>query len=143
MATLKTHALAVALAATLGSTALAASSPEKILNLYSSRHYQTDDALYANFMKQTGIKLNRIEAGDDPLIERLKNEGTGSPGDVLVTVDAGRLWRARPDMKVLFMSGHAGDPARLQDVLDAGAAFYPKPVVPATLQRKVREVLDA
>jgi iron(III) transport system substrate-binding protein len=94
MATLKTHALAVALAATLGSTALAASSPEKILNLYSSRHYQTDDALYANFMKQTGIKLNRIEAGDDPLIERLKNEGTGSPGDVLVTVDAGRLWRA-------------------------------------------------
>ena len=67
---------------------------ENLLNLYSSRHYQTDEALYANFTKTTGIKLNRIEAGEDPLIERLKNEGTSSPADVLVTVDAGRLWRA-------------------------------------------------
>ena len=65
-----------------------------ILNLYSSRHYQTDEALYANFTRQTGIKLNRIEAGEDPLIERLRNEGAASPADVLVTVDAGRLWRA-------------------------------------------------
>jgi len=67
---------------------------EKVLNLYSSRHYQTDEALYANFTKATGIKLNRIEAGEDPLIERLRNEGAASPADVLVTVDAGRLWRA-------------------------------------------------
>ena len=67
---------------------------EKVLNLYSSRHYQTDEALYANFTKATGIKLNRIEAGEDPLIERLRNEGSASPADVLVTVDAGRLWRA-------------------------------------------------
>ena len=67
---------------------------ENLLNLYSSRHYQTDEALYANFTKTTSIKLNRIEAGEDPLIERLKNEGASSPADVLVTVDAGRLWRA-------------------------------------------------
>ncbi len=67
---------------------------ENILNLYSSRHYQTDEALYGNFTKLTGIKINRIEAGEDPLIERLKNEGAKSPADVLVTVDAGRLWRA-------------------------------------------------
>lgn len=71
-----------------------APAQEKILNLYSSRHYQTDEALYANFTKLTGIKINRIEAGEDPLIERLKNEGARSPADVLVTVDAGRLWRA-------------------------------------------------
>ena len=64
------------------------------LNLYSSRHYQTDEALYANFTKQTGIKINRIEGGEDPLIERIRNEGARSPADVLVTVDAGRLWRA-------------------------------------------------
>lgn len=94
MAFLVKTAFTAALAATLASTAFAASSPEKILNLYSSRHYQTDDALYANFTKQTGVKINRIEAGEDPLIERLKNEGAGSPGDVLITVDAGRLWRA-------------------------------------------------
>jgi len=71
-----------------------AQAQENLLNLYSSRHYQTDEALYANFTKTTGIKLNRIEAGEDPLIERLKNEGASSPADVLVTVDAGRLWRA-------------------------------------------------
>ncbi|MEK6243962.1 MAG: Fe(3+) ABC transporter substrate-binding protein [Pseudomonadota bacterium] len=66
----------------------------KVLNLYSSRHYQTDEALYANFTKQTGIRINRIEAGEDALIERIRNEGERSPADVLVTVDAGRLWRA-------------------------------------------------
>jgi iron(III) transport system substrate-binding protein len=83
-----------ALALALAFAGAAASAQEKVLNLYSSRHYQTDDALYANFTKQTGIKLNRIEAGEDPLIERLRNEGASSPADVLVTVDAGRLWRA-------------------------------------------------
>ena len=72
----------------------AASSPEKLLNLYSSRHYQTDESLYSDFTRQTGIRINRIEAGEDPLIERLKNEAAASPADVLVTVDAGRLWRA-------------------------------------------------
>ena len=85
-------------AATLGVLVAAAcpfaTAQERVLHLYSSRHYQTDEALYANFSKQTGIKVNRIEAGDDPLIERLRNEGSGSPGDVLVTVDAGRLARA-------------------------------------------------
>ena len=67
---------------------------EKVLNLYSSRHYETDEALYTNFTRQTGIKVNRIEGGDDPLIERIRNEGDKSPADVLITVDAGRLWRA-------------------------------------------------
>ncbi len=81
-------------AAALFSTAHAAFAQANILNLYSSRHYQTDEALYANFTKAAGIKINRIEAGDDPLIERIRNEGASSPADVLVTVDAGRLWRA-------------------------------------------------
>jgi iron(III) transport system substrate-binding protein len=78
-------------------SALASITPaaaQGVLNLYSSRHYQTDEALYSNFVKTTGIKLNRIEAGEDPLIERIRNEGAASPADVLVTVDAGRLWRA-------------------------------------------------
>ena len=82
------------LAAAFACAAFGAAAQEKVLNLYSSRHYQTDESLYANFTKQTGIKINRIEAGEDPLIERLKNEAAASPADVLVTVDAGRLWRA-------------------------------------------------
>jgi iron(III) transport system substrate-binding protein len=67
---------------------------EKVLNLYTARHYQTDESLYANFTKQTGIKINRIEGQEDPLLERIKNEGANSPADVFITVDAGRLWRA-------------------------------------------------
>lgn len=91
MSTARKLTLAISAAAAFSSAAFA---QENLLNLYSSRHYQTDEALYANFSKATGIKLNRIEAGEDPLIERLKNEGASSPADVLVTVDAGRLWRA-------------------------------------------------
>jgi iron(III) transport system substrate-binding protein len=72
----------------------AAQAQEQVLNLYSSRHYQTDEALYSDFTAQTGIKINRIEAGEDPLIERIRNEGAKSPADVLITVDAGRLYRA-------------------------------------------------
>ena len=74
--------------------AFGAHAQDKILNLYSSRHYQTDEALYSGFTKATGIKVNRIEAGEDALIERIRNEGERSPADVMVTVDAGRLWRA-------------------------------------------------
>jgi iron(III) transport system substrate-binding protein len=82
--------LAVALSLSL----MPAVAQDKVLNLYTSRHYQTDEALYEGFTRQTGIKINRIEAGEDPLIERMKQEGARSPADVLMTVDAGRLWRA-------------------------------------------------
>ncbi len=64
------------------------------VNLYSSRHYDTDQALYDNFTEATGIKVNLIEAGADELIARIQSEGVSSPADLLITVDAGRLWRA-------------------------------------------------
>ena len=64
------------------------------VNIYSSRHYDTDLALYEDFTKATGIKVNRIEADADALIERIQSEGEFSPADLLITVDAGRLWRA-------------------------------------------------
>lgn len=64
------------------------------VNLYSSRHYDTDLALYSDFTEQTGIKVNRIEAKSDALIERIKSEGDLSPADLLITVDAGVFWRA-------------------------------------------------
>lgn len=67
---------------------------EAVLNLYSARHYQTDEALYANFTKQTGIRINRIEGKEDELLERIKNEGANSPADVFLTVDASRLAQA-------------------------------------------------
>ncbi len=64
------------------------------VNVYSGRHYDTDLALYDQFTKETGIKVNLIEGKADELIERVANEGQFSPADVLITVDAGRLWRA-------------------------------------------------
>ena len=64
------------------------------VNIYSSRHYDTDLKLYEDFTRETGIKVNRIEADADALIERIQSEGEFSPADLLVTVDAGRLWRA-------------------------------------------------
>jgi len=67
------------------------------LNLYTSRHYNTDEELYESFTRQTGIKINRIESKAGALIERIKNEGANSPADVFMTVDAGNLWRAAQD----------------------------------------------
>ncbi len=88
------------LKATLTALAIAAAfqpaiAQEKVLNLYSARHYQTDEALYSDFTKQTGIKINRIEGKEDELLERIRNEGANSPADVLLTVDASRLAKAR------------------------------------------------
>jgi iron(III) transport system substrate-binding protein len=87
--TLRLPLLAGALAAALSVNLQAAE--ENVLNLYSARHYQTDEKLYENFSKQTGIKINRIEGKEEELLERIKNEGANSPADVLLTVDASRL----------------------------------------------------
>jgi iron(III) transport system substrate-binding protein len=84
----------IRLFAFLALSVAAASAQEKQLNLYSSRHYQTDEALYANFTRQTGIKVNRIEAKEDELLERIRNEGASSPADIFLTVDAARLAKA-------------------------------------------------
>lgn len=80
------------LSAAMASLTFAVQAEE--LNLYSARHYQTDEALYANFTKQTGIKINRIEGKEDELLERIKNEGANSPADIFLTVDAARLAKA-------------------------------------------------
>ena len=82
------------LAAGLLVAASTAFGQDNVVNVYSGRHYQTDEALYSGFTKATGIKVNRIEASEDAIIERIRNEGERSPADVMVTVDAGRLWRA-------------------------------------------------
>jgi iron(III) transport system substrate-binding protein len=92
---------AAALVSTLIAAALGAApsaqAQDKVLNLYSARHYQTDEQLYGEFTRQTGVKINRIELGDEPLLERLKSEGDKSPADVVLLVDATRLFRARQE----------------------------------------------
>jgi iron(III) transport system substrate-binding protein len=84
-------------AVAFGSAALSASAQEPVLNLYSARHYQTDEALYAGFTRATGIKINRVDADDAGILARLRSEGAASPADVILLVDAARLWRAEID----------------------------------------------
>lgn len=77
-----------------------ASAQGQIVNLYSARHYQTDEALYANFTQATGIKVNRVDADDAGILARLKAEGAASPADVILLVDAARLGKG--DAEGLF-----------------------------------------
>jgi iron(III) transport system substrate-binding protein len=79
------------LATALLLAASVAAAQDNVLNLYSARHYQTDEALYDNFTKATGIKINRLDGKEDELVERIRNEGVSSPADILITVDASRL----------------------------------------------------
>jgi iron(III) transport system substrate-binding protein len=75
----------------------AAHAQSNVLNLYSARHYPTDEALYSDFSKATGIQINRVDSDDAGIIARLKAEGSASPADVILLVDAARLWRGQVD----------------------------------------------
>ena len=67
------------------------------VNIYTSRHYDSDDQLYEDFRKETGIKINVISGNGSGLLERLKSEGANSPADIFFTVDAGNLWKIQKE----------------------------------------------
>lgn len=87
----------LALSSIAAASMSAALAQDNVLNIYSARHYPTDEALYSNFTKATGIKLNRVDADDAGILARLKTEGSASPADVILLVDASRLWRGEVD----------------------------------------------
>jgi iron(III) transport system substrate-binding protein len=93
--------LVVAATATLPTLIAGMSTPamaqSNVLNLYTARHYSSDDALYAKFTAKTGIKVNVVSSSDEPLLERIRSEGAASPADVILLVDATRLWRAQQE----------------------------------------------
>ncbi|MEO0539380.1 MAG: Fe(3+) ABC transporter substrate-binding protein [Cyanobacteria bacterium P01_A01_bin.105] len=88
--------LAGAALASLTLASCAASGPGAggVVNVYSARHYDVDEALFDRFTAETGIEVNVVEGNSDELIERITTEGDNTPADVFITVDAGRLWRA-------------------------------------------------
>ncbi len=90
----KTSLVSLSVLAALSCSAFA---QDKVLNLYSARHYSTDEALYNDFTKATGIKVNRVDADDAGILQRLKAEGASSPADVILLVDAARLWKGQTD----------------------------------------------
>ena len=113
------------------------------VNVYSARHYDTDAALYESFTEATGITVNVIEAGADELIERIRAEGANSPADVLLTVDAGRLWRAEE-----AGAGRASRrelPLAMEPVDEAHApvsAARPRPMTEPTTRLRMMRVSD-
>ena len=82
----------------MAAATLALLSPDadgaEVVNVYNSRHYQTDQALWDGFTKATGIEVNIVDGTHEQLIERMRTEGANSPADVFITVDAGRLSQA-------------------------------------------------
>lgn len=91
------HLIALASATSLMTWLAPASAQQQVLNLYSARHYQTDEALYADFSKATGIRIQRVDADDAGILARLKAEGAASPADVILLVDAARLGKGEAD----------------------------------------------
>lgn len=84
-----------------GTSGEAASDPG-VVNLFTSRHYETDSELYEIFTEQTGIKVNVIKGEESELIERLTREGEATEGDIFFTADVGKLYAAKE--KGLFQS---------------------------------------
>ncbi len=99
----------------LGSSLLASNE----VNVYSHRHYDTDKKLFKMFEKNTGIKVNVVKAKASALIKRMSSEGKNSPADVLITVDAGRLFQAKQ-----------------KDLLQPIESDYLNKNIPATLRDK-------
>ncbi len=125
--TLTVLSLAVsALTAGLFSTPVLAD--EQVLNLYSARHYPTDEALYSDFTKATGIKINRVDSDDAGIIARLKAEGSASPADLILLVDAARLWKGEVDGMFLPIKSKTLEtavPAQLRSKpTDDGTAWF-------------------
>ena len=101
---------------------------EQVINLYSARHYPTDEALYSDFTKATGIKINRVDSDDAGIIARLRAEGSASPADLILLVDAARLWRGEVDGMFLPIKSktlEAAIPAQLRSKpTDEGTAWF-------------------
>ncbi len=125
-------ALAIATLA-FGAAALLTTAPahaqEAVLNIYSARHYPTDEALYSGFTKATGIRIQRVDADDAGILARLKTEGSASPADVVLLVDASRLWRAEVDglfkpVKSPLLEKAIPETLRARPDTDGGTAWF-------------------
>ena len=122
-------ALSALTALTAGLFSASALANEQVINLYSARHYPTDEALYNDFTKATGIKINRVDSDDAGIIARLKAEGSASPADVILLVDAARLWRGEVDGLFLAVKSKTLESAvptllRAKPTDDGGSAWF-------------------
>ncbi len=106
-----------------------AGAEEQVLNIYSARHYPSDEALYGEFTRSTGIRIKRVDADDAGILARLRAEGAASPADVILLVDASRLWRGEAEGLFQPIKSPALDAAipaqwRSQPGADGGTAWF-------------------
>jgi iron(III) transport system substrate-binding protein len=126
--TLTVLSLAIS-AVTAGLFSTSVLADDQVINLYSARHYPTDEALYSDFTKATGIKINRVDSDDAGIIARLKAEGSASPADVILLVDAARLWKGEVDGMFLPIKSKALETAvpaqlRAKTTDEGGTAWF-------------------
>ena len=119
------------LSATVAVQGLAAAEE---VNVYSARKESLIKPLFDRFTDQTGITVNLVTGQADALLQRLKAEGPNSPVDVFITVDAGRLHRAREaDVLDVVTSSilEAAVPAHLKDPQGYwfGLSFRARPIM--------------
>ena len=114
---------------TLSTLALLVAGPalaqDQVVNIYSARHYPSDEALYSQFTRNTGIRINRVDADDTGILARLRAEGAASPADVILLVDAARLWRGEAEglfQPVKSAALDAAIPAQLRGAANAEGA---------------------
>lgn len=126
---MRNRILSLIASASLLAVAGTALAQEQVVNLYSARHYATDEALYSGFTQATGIKINRVDADDAGIMARLKAEGSASPADVILLVDAARLYRGEADGLFLPIKSKALEDAipanlRARPAADGGIAWF-------------------
>jgi len=88
------------------------------VNVYSARSEALIAPLLDTYSKEHGVKVNLITGKADALLSRLQSEGSASPADVFITVDAGRLYRAKEAGALQpFIARHLDkvDPEHLHD----------------------------
>ncbi len=106
-------------------TGAPALAQEQVVNIYSARHYPSDEALYSQFSRNTGIRIQRVDADDAGILARLRAEGAASPADVILLVDAARLWRGEAEglfQPVKSATLDAAIPAQLRGAANAEGA---------------------
>ncbi len=114
----------LAFAAVAAATSLIGARADE-LNIYSHRHYPADQAVNRLFTEKTGIEVKVVNADADQLIERLKSEGENSPADLLVTVDAGRLQRAKADGLLQPLKSEVLEKASAEELRDPEGYWHP------------------
>lgn len=71
------------------------------LTIYTTRHYEVDRQIFANFEQETGIKLNVVEMREEELVSRLNSEGDTTPADIVMVVGAEHIYTLDSQMQML------------------------------------------